>query len=298
MITLSNTQENISIKANEWELDFYSRPILESDGNKRWELLIINSQNISQKEIFKWEKKCPASQVNSLWLKEALQEAIKEAQTQGWETPSKIRCWRKSMKTMIKRAASQLGLEVIPSRRTYGLIEWIELREREYYPKQEGYMVGPIAPPPEEILNDPIPLPEAIRGDSLSLEYLPIGLLKDAEEWPIDFRGLIPIPDTNDENIPIPGIRLFSKNRSLALAGSLGALEPVRLSLKKNQLILEAGQEDQWLVTDLAKETAREVGESFANSRKKAGGLQFIAVQASKEEENFAGFWMLRDLNQ
>ena len=202
------------------------------------------------------------------------------------------------MRTMIKRAALQLGLEVIPSRRTYSLIEWLNIREREIYPNQEGYMVGPLAPTPQEMLNDPVPLPEAIRGDFLSLEYLPIGLIKEAEEWPIEFSGLIPVPSTNDDNIPIPGIRLFSKNRSLALAGCLGALEPVRLSLNNNQLILEAGQEDQWLVTDLKEQTAKEVEESFANSRKKAGGLQFLAVQATKEEEYFAGFWMMKDLNQ
>ena len=27
----------------DWELDFYSRPILEKDGKKRWELLIIST---------------------------------------------------------------------------------------------------------------------------------------------------------------------------------------------------------------------------------------------------------------
>ena len=292
-----DAKENIMAKNSDWEIDFYSRPIIEPDGKKRWELLITNTRDITEKDIFRWEKKCPAAEVNSLWLKKAFQEAIIESKNQGWAAPSKIRCWRKSMRTMIKRAASQLELEVIPSRRTYNLIEWIETREKEFYPKQDGYMVGPIAPPAQELLNDPIPLPEAIRGDFWSLEYLPIGQIKEAAEWPIEFSGLVPITTFNDDDIPIPGIRLFSRNRSLALAGSLGALEPVRLSLNKNQLILETGQEDQWLVTDLNDQTAKEVGESFAISREKAGGLQFIAIQASQEEQSFAGFWMLKDLN-
>ena len=31
----------------DWELDFYSRPILEKNGKKRWELLIISTPEIS-----------------------------------------------------------------------------------------------------------------------------------------------------------------------------------------------------------------------------------------------------------
>lgn len=286
----------ITRNKSEWELDFYSRPILEDDGKKRWELLVTNTRSIADEKIFKWEKRCPAGEVNSLWLTQALNEAIEAAQKEGWEKPTKIRCWRKSMKTMISRAASQLSLDVVPSRRTYNLIEWISQRERELYPKEKGYMVGPLAPPPKEILNDPIPLPESVRGDFLSLDSLPVGIIKYADEWPIEFRGLIPVPKNNNEEIDIPGIRLFSEERSLALAGWLGSLEPVRLVINKNQLILEAGQEDQWLVTDLKEDIAIAVQESLMNSKINAGGLQFIAVQASTEEKSFAGFWMLKDI--
>ena len=54
-------------------------------------------------------------------------------------------------------------------------------------------MAGPLAPPPIRILNDPIPLPEAMRGDAWSFASLSIGALREAEEWPIEFSGLIPI---------------------------------------------------------------------------------------------------------
>ena len=33
--------------AEDWELDFYSRPILEADGRKRWELLITSTPTAS-----------------------------------------------------------------------------------------------------------------------------------------------------------------------------------------------------------------------------------------------------------
>ncbi|WP_320676466.1 Tab2/Atab2 family RNA-binding protein [Prochlorococcus sp. MIT 1300] len=295
---MSNTPEEqlTTPKRADWELDFYSRPIIEPDGKKRWELLIISTEDASGSAPFKWEKCCPASEVNSLWLTEAIKEALAEAQKQGWEIPLRIRCWRTSMKTMVKKAATALNIEVIPSRRTYSLCQWLTERERDLYPTQKGYMAGPLAPPPTPILNQAVPLPEAVRGDALTLASLSIGLLREAEEWPMEFSGLTPIGNVQDENLQIPGLRIFSKSRSLALAGWLGGLEPVRLLIEGNQLLLEAGQEDRWLVTDLDKATAKNTEEKLLHSRENAGGLQFIAIQSTPEVQSFTGFWMLRDL--
>ena len=111
----------------DWELDFYSRPIVEADGRKRWELLITSTPNESSLDnVFRFEKRCPNGQVNSLWLTQAMREASKTAVENGWLAPQRLRCWRSSMRTMIQRAAAELGLEVIPSRRTYALLEWLQ----------------------------------------------------------------------------------------------------------------------------------------------------------------------------
>ena len=126
-----------NLKKSDWEIDFYSRPIIDKNGKKRWELLITSTNNFKDKKTFKWEKDCPASTVNSIWLKDALEEAINDANLQGWDSPSVLRCWRSSMKTMIKRAADQIGIELISSRRTYSLLEWLIDRERNLYPKQK-----------------------------------------------------------------------------------------------------------------------------------------------------------------
>ncbi len=123
---------NLIQKKTAWEVDFYSRPILDENGKKRWELLITNTNDFKDTKTFKWEKVCPASTVNSIWLKDALEEAIFSAKSQGWDRPSIIRCWRSSMKTMIKRAADQIGIELISSRRTYSLLEWLIDRERNF----------------------------------------------------------------------------------------------------------------------------------------------------------------------
>ena len=166
------------LKKTDWEIDFYSRPIIDENGKKRWELLITSTNNFKDTKTFKWEKICPASEVNSIWLKDALDEAIDEAYSQGWDKPSVIRCWRSSMKTMIKRAADQIGIELISSRRTYSLLEWLIDRERSFYPQQKGYTGVNLAPPSNPITNQAIPLPEEVRGDSWSFASLSLNTLQ------------------------------------------------------------------------------------------------------------------------
>lgn len=283
-------------KRADWELDFYSRPIVEPDGKKRWELLITSTENFSGDLPFRWEKICPAGEVNSIWLSQALKEALDSALEEGWEQPSRLRFWRPAMKTIIKRSAEQLGIDIISSRRTYSLFDWLSKREKEIYPNQPGYIAGPYAPPTIPLKNQPIPLPEAIRGDAWAFATLPISSLREANEWPMEFNSLIPIKSSIDEKIHIPGIRLFSQSRSLGLAAWLGGLEPVKIAQENNQLILEAGQEERWLITDMNLKTSNFAKESFSLAKEKADGLQFISVQSSPEEEKFAGFWMLKDL--
>lgn len=286
----------------DWELDFYSRPILEADGRKRWELLICSSADPLQGGCdlelggFRWQQDCPADSVNSIWLRQAIETALAEAQLQGWQPPRRLRCWRGSMRTMVQRAAEGLGLELVPSRRCYQLVEWLQERQRSVYPNQPGYLAGPLAPPPQAIRPVPVPLPEALRGDSWDWATLTAGALAEAAEWPIGFAGLLPLSAALPPETPVPGIRLFSRSRALAIAGWLAGLEPVRLEIDANQLILEAGLEDRWLLATLNPDEAAAASAAFATAREQAGGLQFIAVVTGPEAERLEGFWLLRDL--
>ena len=202
------------------------------------------------------------------------------------------------MKTMIKRAADQIGIEFISSRRTYSLLEWLIDRERNLYPQQKGYTGVNLAPPSNPIKNEAIPLPEEVRGDSWSFASLSLNTLREADEWEIEFSNLIPIKDSINENISIPGIRLFSSKRSLALSAWLGGLEPAKLLIEGTQIILEAGQADRWLVTDVEEEAKKAIENNFLNSKLDADGLQFISVQKSPEENSLDGFWMLKDIEE
>ena len=63
-------------KGSDWELDFYSRPILGADGRKRWELLITTTPSSEDGDSpFRFAKICPSGEVNSIWLSAALSEA-------------------------------------------------------------------------------------------------------------------------------------------------------------------------------------------------------------------------------
>ena len=298
---MTRSTPNATATGPDWELDYYSRPILEADGKKRWELLICTTPVVAEDgradgENFRWVRPCPAATVNSLWLREALEEALAAAEADGFAPPRRLRCWRASMRTMVQRAAEGLGLELIASRRTYSLVSWLQEREQQVYPNEAGYMAGPLAPPPQPIRPVPLPLPDAARGESWSWAGLPLQSLSGAAQWDTSFSGLVPLPEGLESTATVPGVRLFGGPRALAIAGWLAGLEPVRLELEGLQLVLEAALEDRWLLGTLTEAEADAARQTFALAREQAGGLQFLAVQGKESDQRFEGLWVMRDL--
>ena len=288
---------NQDLKTSDWELDFYSRPIIENDGKKRWELIISSSRNFKTDDIFLWNKICPANQVNSIWLTKSLSEALNDAERKGWAKPSKIRFWRASMKSIITKSIENIGLEALVSRRTYELFDRIEFLEQEVYPLEKGYVKGVLAPTfTSSIKNNPKPLPEAVRGDALTISELSIEELKSAQNWPIEFGDIFPIQKSLKNKNLVPGLRLFSKDRSLALAAWFSSLEPVKLLIEENQLVLEASEDNRWLVTELSEKDAKDLNDKFTQTKKDSFGYQFISIQSTPFIEKFSGFWLLRDI--
>ena len=297
-MTLNKTTDSDQdLKKSDWELDFYSRPIIEKNGKKRWELIICSSKNFKTKDTFLWNKICPANKVNSIWLTESLKEALNDAERKGWAKPSIIRFWRSSMKSIIKKSIENVGLEALVSRRTYELFDRIEFLEKEVYPLESGYVRGVLAPTfTSNIANDAKPLPEAVRGDAFTISEITIKELKSAQNWPIEFGDIFPIKDSLKNDNLVPGLRLFSKDRSLALAAWFSSLEPVKLQIDKNQLVLEALEDNKWLVTDLSEKDAKELNSKFIQSKNDSLGYQFISIQSTPFIEEFAGFWIFRDI--
>ena len=135
-----------------------------------------------------------------------------------------------------------------------------------------------------------------MRGDALTISEISIEELKLSKNWPIEFGDIFPIQSSiKNENL-VPGLRLFSKDRSLALAAWFSSLEPVKLLIKQNQLILEASEDDKWLVTDLQEKDAKVLNDKFTQTKKYSYGYQFISIQSTPFIEKFAGFWILKDV--
>ena len=284
-----------------WELDFYSRPVLDEEGKKLWELLICESSDDiarSPDTLFKYAQYCSSKTVNSLWLKEAIEKAIALAET----TPKKIRFFRRQMNNMIVKACNDVGINPVPSRRTYALNKWLEERIKNVYPQESGFDLNTANTPSVQYppLNA-ISLPDAVKGDRGD-KWLFVSLsatdFDDMKEWDIDFQEFFALSLLNiASDTIIPGLIIYSP-RATPLAAWMSGLEMGYLNLEKDmrpQLRLETGLSDSWTLINLTNKETVKQAEDFEKAKQKAAGVHFLAVQSSPDSESFAGFWLLKE---
>jgi hypothetical protein len=282
-----------------WELDFYSRPLLDENNKKLWEILLCASQTGIEApagEPFKYAEYCPNSQVNSLWIAEALQRAI----AQAGQTPDRIRFFRQSMNNMITKACGDVNLVAQPSRRTFALSRWLQERMTDVYPQHPGYnaasnasVVFPTTPPQR--------LPDAIQGEKWQIVSLEAAAFDDFSEWSIDFGEAFPIKQAGiaPETL-IPGVIIYS-SRATAIAAWMSGLELAAVNLdntdQRTSLVLETGVLDRWVLTPLPTPALQAEAKDFEAAKQVANNIHFIAIQTDDAAETFAGFWMLRDVS-
>jgi hypothetical protein len=280
-----------------WELDFYSRPIVDENKKKVWEVLICESPTdvgADVSNLFRYAEYCSNSQVNSAQLSESIVKAIDQAGV----SPDRIRFFRQSMNNMITKACSDAGIPCQPSRRTYMLNQWLKDRIASVYPQEEGYQVGgnaTVAFP----LTPPQPLQDALRAQKWGTVALEASALSDMNEWAIDFGEAYPIGQLNlAPDTLVPGLILYSE-RALAIAAWMSGLElaTVRYDTQDGQqLVLETGVIDRWSLAQLLNMPLQAEARQFEDRKIAAGGVHFLAIQKSPEEEAFAGFWLLLDV--
>lgn len=282
-----------------WELDFYSRPILDEENKKVWEVVICESaQQITTdlQSLFRYNQFCPSSQVNSVWLQAALETAI----AQATQRPTGIRFFRRQMTNMISKTCKDLGIPATISRRTITLDRWLKQRHAEVYPQQPGYQAIPQNPSVQYTPETPKPLPDALQGDRWLFVRLPAGDFADMPEWDIGFGEAFPLeladlqPDT-----PIPGLILFS-SRALPLAAWMSGLEIACLTVDREptaNLVLETGAFDRWILTNLSNPQLVAEAQDFAMAKQQANQVHFLAVQSDPNTPAFAGFWLLQELD-
>lgn len=281
-----------------WELDFYSRPILDEQGKKIWEILVCESPlsiDSPLDSLFRYGEYCPSSEVNSVRLKAVLEGAIARAS----QPPSKIRFFRQAMNNMITKACNELGIPAQLSRRTYALNHWLQQRMAEVYPEHPGFQPG-AAPTVSFAETPPQPLPDALRGQKWAFVTLNTEALSEMREWAIDFGssfplGLVSIPPET----MIPGVVLFS-SRATPMAAWMSGLELAFLKVEEGstvRLLLETGVNDRWTLASLPKPDLQAEAKNFETAKQQAQGVHFLAIQTSPEAESFAGFWLLQEVN-
>ncbi|MDX2254054.1 MAG: Tab2/Atab2 family RNA-binding protein [Pseudanabaenaceae cyanobacterium bins.39] len=279
---------------NIWELDFYSRPLLDSNNKKIWELLICDRDR-----NWEWVRECPANQVNSEWLAQQLTECI----AQTGQTPIKIRFFRPSMTNIIMRGCTLAGITGQASRRVFTMSAWLAERMTEIYPNREGFQAVDPNPLPLKVLaaQDPKPVPDALMGDRWILVSLQAQDFADAKDWSMDFGELLDISSLEPTTI-VPGIIILSA-RATALAAWMSGVDPVFMGFERNltggyQMQLAASADACWVLANLQPtkdQLAIEQADAFEKAKQVSQGLHFLAIQTSAEEEHFAGFWMLKE---
>ena len=174
-----------------WEIDFYSRPILDDNQKKLWELLVCDTQR-----SFEFCKYCAGAQANARWLQAALTEAMdawrQAQQLPAPASPTKIRFFRRQMNSIITRACAALSIPAQPSKRTFAIYQWLQERTQTVYPQHPGFQPT-MAPPPQYEPVQPRPLPDALVGQGWSVATLPAHAFTEMDEWEVAFKDAVPL---------------------------------------------------------------------------------------------------------
>lgn len=280
-----------------WELDFYSRPILDENKKKIWEVLICESSlnvNDSGAEIFRYSEFCSNQEVNSVWLG----KAIKEAMAKSGQNPQKIRFFRTQMNNMISKACKDLGIPSAPSRRTFNLNQWLAERMEEVYPNHPGYTPSGANPSVLMPNVEPGNLPEALLAEKWAFVSLAAEAFAEMPEWEIGFQEAFPLKNSRvNPDTTIPGMIFFS-SRALPLAAWMSGLELASVkfeSIPQASLLLETGVNDRWILANIKDARTIAEAQGFESAKQKANGVHFLAVQSDPQAESFAGFWLLQE---
>ncbi len=287
---------NMADRNTIWELDFYSRPIVEENGKKLWEVVICETPlaaDADPVEGFRYTRYCPSTSVNSIWLREALEEAIAQAP----KPPTLIRFFRRQMNNMVLKACDDAGIPAKASRRTTTLSQWLQQRYAEVYPQAEGYQGANNSS--VQYMPDPAqPLPDALQGERWAFVTLTAADFLDMADWPIDFGEAFSLKGLVDPEAKIPGLLIFSK-RATPLAAWMSGLELAFLKFDggpPTSMVLETGVSDRWLLVAINNQATIEEAKSFEATKAQANHLHFIGIQAGPDEEKFAGFWLLQEI--
>jgi hypothetical protein len=281
------------IKLSDWELDFYSRPILDERGKKLWELLVTDS-----KRSFIFSEFFRNNKVNSTSLKLTITKLISEF---GIKKPSKCHFFRNQSLNIVTRALNDLEIRATPSRRCPTIMDLLEERLESIYKQHPGYCESSIDKSSIELLI-PKSLPSKLKGEVWAFVQLSTyDLKKEVEEslnkncFGSTAAYLETLYSVQREKI-VPGVVVFSK-RSIPLSAWTNSLElaSIYVDMKLDCLVLESGVNQKWVYGSYRKSGAtNEEARAWERSKKAVKGLHFLAIQPSRDSDTVSGLWLMQ----
>jgi len=284
--SISISNEKINLEPEIWEIDFFSKPVLNENGKKLWELIIVNN-----KGTFEHIESIPNNLINSKELRKRINLILKSAKVK----PVAIKFFRTQMFNMINIALSELELNVRPSRKTRLLMEKLKEREETVYEKMNGFksflreidIIQTLKKTPER-------MPDFLRGDSYIFAAIDIKSLKDVLNQKPKFLELFQPSFSSEKELSIPGLIIIS-NRAKSLSSWLNSIElfGILCDIERKDLIIECGLDTQYLFGKIKNDQYKE-SKVFEENKKISGGYHFIAVQSNSSNQEIVGFWLLK----
>lgn len=274
-----------------WQADFYRRPLHDKAGHPLWELLVCTPDGNFTHSSF-----CPQPEANSAWLTQELQRCADAA----GGTPQELHVFRPQSLSLLDAAGKNLGITVVPTRRTPALKQYLEHRAQDY-PRLETdsgkpYQAVTLEKPP------PVPLPEALWGEQWRFAAIAASdLLPVFQNRPIPVKDipadLLPMNLQLPSTVSIPGVIIDAGRSSMQLTRWLQAQHPVSLNYipgEPDGLILEAGLVDRWIVATFTDPEVVTAAQNFRQRQQDSQGLHFLLVQPDDSGMTYSGFWLLQ----
>lgn len=274
-----------------WQIDFYRRPLKNSDHNPLWELLLCTPDM-----GFSYAQTCPQPQADAMWLRHQLKQAIHKA---GYR-PQTLEVFRPQTQTLAEVACRELDIPVVPKRALPTLKQWLRQRTA-WYSNLKTYTGEPYSPFAIE-RSTPIPLPDNLWGETWRFAGLSNADLLRFQYEAIPIRSvpkeLLPLEIGLSSTVLIPGVVIDGGQRAMGLAQWLESVRPTFLQYIAGQpdgLILEAGLSERFVLTTFEDADVRGAANAFEQRKATAKGLHFLLIRPDDSGMTYSGLWLLQE---
>ncbi|NEP63767.1 MAG: DUF1092 family protein [Symploca sp. SIO2G7] len=277
-----------------WQLDFYRRPLKNSESHPLWELLLCTSEM-----AFSYAETCPQPQADAMWLRHQLKQAIHRA---GYR-PASLQVFRIQTQTLTEVACRELDIPVVPKRDLPTLKQWLRQRAA-WYPNLKTY-TGEAYSPFSMERAVPVPLPDNLWGKTWRFAGLSNADLLRFQYEAIPIRSvpkeLLPLEIGLSSTVLIPGVVIDGGRRAMVLSQWLESVRPVFLKYIAGQpdgLILEAGLSDRFVLTTFDDADVRGAANAFEQRKATAKGLHFLLIRPDDSGMTYSGLWLLQESSE